>query len=114
MFSKCSGLTKTPTIAAKVTAQYCFQRMFNECTALTDGGVIRAETLAIKCYMSMFDGCSSLNYVKCMAKDISAEMCVSGWLSGVATTGTFVTPAATGWSSGSSGIPSGWSRVNAE
>lgn len=72
------------------------------------------EGLAVKCYMNMFDGCSSLNYVKCLAKDISADMCVSGWLSGVAATGTFVTPSTTGWSTGVSGIPSGWSRVNEE
>ncbi|MBP5229989.1 MAG: hypothetical protein J6Z32_07630 [Bacteroidales bacterium] len=61
--------------------------------------------------MNMFDGCSSLNYVKCMAKDISATQSTYQWLSGVSGSGTFVTPAATGWSTGVSGIPSGWSRV---
>jgi hypothetical protein len=63
----------------------------------------------------MFYGCTSLNYVKCLATDISADYCTTGWLSGVAATGTFVKAAATnGWPVGAdesenvNGIPEGW------
>ena len=63
----------------------------------------------------MFSGCIKLNYVKCLATDISANSCVRDWLKGVAASGTFVKASGmTGWSSGESGIPAGWTIKNAE
>ena len=57
----------------------------------------------------MFSGCSSLNYIKCLATDISATDCTGNWVSGVASTGTFVKNASmTSWTEGTSGIPNGW------
>jgi hypothetical protein len=57
----------------------------------------------------MFLGCSNLNYIKMMATDISATVCMDLWVSGVASSGIFVkNPAATWTKTGSSGIPSGW------
>ncbi len=57
----------------------------------------------------MFLGCTNLNSVTCLATNISASSCTTDWLSGVAATGTFTKAASmTSWSSGASGIPSGW------
>ena len=71
-----------------------------------------ATVLADYCYRNMFYGCTNLNSVKCLATDISADGCTTGWLNGVASTGTFTTPSTTNWSTGGSGIPSGWTRKN--
>jgi hypothetical protein len=61
----------------------------------------------------MFDGCSKLNYIKMLATNISAGSCLSSWVSGVASTGTFVkNPAMTSLPTGSSGIPKGWTVYN--
>jgi hypothetical protein len=69
--------------------------------------------LAQGCYGYMFYGCSNLNYIKCLATDISATSCTSGWLSNVSYSGNFETPSTTNWTTGVNGIPSGWTRVNA-
>ena len=58
----------------------------------------------------MFKGCRALNYVKCLATDISASSCVTGWLGNVQPTGDFYTPAATNWLRNEDGIPTGWTR----
>jgi hypothetical protein len=61
----------------------------------------------------MFSGCSELNYIKMLATDISASGCLSNWVYNVSSTGTFVkNPAMTSLSTGTSGIPSGWTVVD--
>ena len=61
----------------------------------------------------MFYGCSNLNHIKMLATDISATDCLSDWVSGVASTGTFVkNPNMTSLPTGNNGIPSGWTVVN--
>jgi hypothetical protein len=82
--------------------------MFRGCTSLTTAPSLPATTLADYCYDGMFSGCTNLNYIKCLATDISANSCTFGWVSGVASSGTFVTPSTTAWSTGTSGIPTGW------
>ena len=59
----------------------------------------------------MFQYCSKLNYVKCLATDITATNALNNWLSGVASTGTFVKHYGVGYQTGASGIPSGWNVV---
>lgn len=66
----------------------------------------------------MFQGCSSLNNVTCLATNISASNCTTDWLSGVASSGTFIKASGMvvgegGWTPNSaSGIPSGWTVQN--
>ena len=65
----------------------------------------------------MFKVCSNLSTVACLATDISADGCTSTWLQGAgtnATTKTFTTPSTTTWSNNESGIPSGWTRLDAD
>ena len=83
--------------------------MFDGCTSLTYAPLLPATTLQTHCYGRMFLGCSSLNYVECLATDISANYCVLDWLSGVSATGTFVkADGMESWTTGTSGIPEGW------
>ena len=68
-----------------------------------------ANALANSCYSGMFQNCSSLNDIKCLATNISATDCTWNWVSGVASTGTFVKAAdMTGWTTGTNGIPVNW------
>ena len=95
-------------LPATTLSTYCYNEMFRYAT-LTKSPELKADTLANGCYQSMFEGCGSLASVTCLATDINASNCTRGWLSGVATSGTFTKAAGMeDWGSGDSGIPSGW------
>ena len=139
MFFGCTGLTTAPNLPAKTAAEYCYYYMFEDCTALATAPVLSATTMASHCYYAMFKGCTSLttapdlpattlasycyanmflnctklNSVTCLATNISASQCTNRWLNGVAATGTFTKAASmTGWTTGSNGIPTGWTVNN--
>ena len=116
MFYKCTSLTTAPELPATTLANYCYEYMFSGCTNLTTApSVLPATTLAVGCYLGMFNGCTRLNSIKCLATNISARDSTKNWVSGVAASGTFTKAASmTSWSSGYSGIPSGWSVVDAQ
>ena len=109
MFSNCTSLTTAPELHATTLASYCYRYMFKDCTSLTSAPELLATKLTTYCYSYMFRGCKKLNYIKMLATDISANSCLSNWVSGVASSGTFVKNAAmTSLPSGVSGIPNGW------
>lgn len=83
--------------------------MFDGCSSLEASPILPATTLQNYCYYQMFDGCSSLSEVTCLATDISAPDCTTGWLNNVAASGTFYkNEDMTSWTTGVDGIPSGW------
>lgn len=111
MFSHCTSLTKAPKLPATTLANSCYQYMFFGCTSLTQAPELPATTLADYCYYNMFYDCSSLNYIRCLATDtFPAGMCTYDWLYNASATGDFYTPSSTNWTSGNSGIPTGWTR----
>ena len=112
MFRGCTSLTKAPDLYATTLADGCYGNMFQGCTSLTKAPDLNATTLTTQCYSGMFIGCSNLSYIKCLATDISAADCTSYWTNGVAANGTFVKDANTAWTTGVSGIPSGWTVQN--
>ena len=113
MFIGCTSLTKAPNIpVTAVTGQYAMQQMFRGCASLTTAPDLLTETLQVGQYAGMFSGCTNLNYIKCIASNASSVNCTSDWTPGVASNGTFVKKTGTTWSSGKSGIPSGWTVVN--
>lgn len=115
MFSSCTSLTTAPELPATELAEHCYLYMFANCTSLTTAPELPATVLADYCYHSMFSQCSSLNYIKCSATNISALDCTYHWVYGVSSKGTFIKhPDMTRWSTGTSGIPSGWDVVDAE
>jgi hypothetical protein len=62
----------------------------------------------------MFFNCTNLNYIKMLATNVSAKKCLENWVKNVASSGTFVNnPAMTSLPTGDSGIPEGWTVVNA-
>ena len=114
MFNGCTSLTTAPELPATTLASYCYKNMFQNCTSLTKAPELPATTLAGNCYSYMFQGCTSLNYVKCLATNISASNCTYDWVYNVASTGTFVKASSmTSWTTGTSGIPTGWTVQDA-
>jgi hypothetical protein len=114
MFYGCSSLTTAPELPATTLANNCYRDMFYTCSSLTTAPELPATTLVSYCYNRMFNGCTNLNYVKCLATDISASACTTGWLNAVASTGTFVKDASmSSWTTGVDGIPSGWTVQDA-
>ena len=113
MFVRCTSLTTTPELPATTLAQECYAGMFAQCTSLITVTELPATTLTNMCYYDMFSDCTSLNYVKCLATDISANCCTWYWLNNVAANGTFVKSPNASWSTGISGIPTGWIVVDA-
>lgn len=100
-------------LPATTLAQSCYASMFLNCTSITTAPILPAATLALECYQAMFRGCTSLNSITCLATDISASNCRNGWVNGVAASGTFTKAASmSSWTSGTSGIPSGWTVVD--
>lgn len=114
MFYGCTGLTTAPTLPATTLAASCYYRMFYKCTKLTKAPELLATTLSGSCYYGMFQSCSNLNYIKMLATYMPTPGCLYNWVSGVSSTGKFVkNPAMTSLPTGTSGIPSGWTVVNA-
>ena len=111
MFSWCTMLTKAPQLPATTLAKGVYWYMFEKC-AITEAPELLAEHLVAECYGNMFTGCTSLNYIKCMAIDgFSTTNCKQNWVSGVASSGTFVKDsgvAVSTWTRGASGIPTNW------
>ena len=101
-------------LPATTLSEGCYKDMFYG-TALQSAPELPATTLAQYCYSGMFNGCTILGKVKCLATDISASDCTTDWLNGVSATGTFIKASSmTDWTTGTSGIPSGWTTVNAQ
>ena len=120
MFSNCTSLTAAPALPATdingSAGEACYRNMFKDCISLTTapdlpGNIIGFANL---CYSGMFSGCTNLQYIKCLTLGIgSATSPTFEWVSGVASTGTFVKhPNATWWETGISGIPEGWTVVD--
>ena len=140
MFQNCTSLVTAPSINISSTCNYGFSGMFKGCTSLVNPPELKAKYLSTGCYSSMFEGCTSLrsapelsatwvdkhyayknmfkgctylNYVKCLASSIYYSDATEDWLQGVSPTGTFVKDPGRTWSTGDSGVPSGWTVVDA-
>ena len=109
MFSGCTSLVNAPTLPATILADSCYDAMFGGCTNLVNAPVLPATTLAIGCYYQMFNGCTKLNYIKAMFTTTPGRIYTYNWVSGVASTGTFVKNSAARWDvTGVNGIPEEW------
>lgn len=109
MFRECTSLTAVPELPATTLANYCYTGMFYGCTSLTTAPELLATILTSGCYNGMFQNCSSLKKIACLATDITAFDCTSNWVDGVYAIGDFYKAASmSSWTTGTSGIPSGW------
>ena len=109
MFRGCTNLVNAPELSATTLADSCYNNMFRGCTSLTTAPELPITTLASGCYNYMFSGCTSLNYIKAMFTTTPGSNYTNKWVSGVASSGTFVKNAAASWDvTGVNGIPTGW------
>jgi uncharacterized protein YccT (UPF0319 family) len=109
MFFGCRSLTTAPELPATILAKYCYWDMFDRCSSLVTAPDLPATVLVYGCYSQMFLECKSLNYIKCLSTDLSSTDYTGAWVKNVSSTGTFVKhPNLNNWSTGTSGIPSGW------
>lgn len=112
MFYGCTNLLYAPKALSIETFRGGYEcvYMFQGCTSLVNAPELLGIKLYGYVYQNMFYGCTSLNTIRCHAK-FTAQNATQGWLNGVATSGTFYGHSEYGWSSGVSGIPSGWTFV---
>ena len=113
-YQGCNRLvTGTDIQATSVASAGCYYT-YRGCTSLMKApdisSVISVEKQG---FYAMFYDCSSLNYVKCLASsfykdDTASNAATYVWLSGVASTGTFIQSSGVTWPRGASGIPTGW------
>ena len=110
MFRGCEGLTTAPELPATMLASDCYSGMFSGCKGLTTAPELPASTLADWCYCDMFEDCNNLNYIKMLAKDISARNALKDWVNCVASTGIFVKDFDATWDVGGDNgvVPQGW------
>lgn len=109
MFMGCTSLETTPELPATTMVTNCYRRMFENCLALTTAPELPATTLVSACYTQMFKGCSHLNYIKAMFTTTPSNTYTKDWVSGVASTGTFVKNASATWTTtGINAVPTGW------
>ena len=117
MFSWCTKLTTPPALPATTLSQGCYWYMFEKCS-ITTAPELNAPTLVRECYGGMFNNCANLNYIKCLASSgLNVTSGTSVWVTGVASSGTFVknhntttgsSAASTVWTKGNNGIPTNW------
>ena len=107
MFKNCTSLVNAPELPATNLGTGCYVEMFDGCTSLVNAPELPATTLSQYCYQYMFRSCKNIKSIKCRAK-VTARNATYQWLYGVKTAGTLYGHSEYGWSSGESGIPSGW------
>ena len=117
MFEGCTSLTTAPELPATTLDGRCYRYMFKGCTSLTTAPELPATSLASECYTYMFEDCEKLNYIKILATSWPAntylEDHITGWVTNVAHTGTFVKDINTTYEIDSdSGVPIGWTVYN--
>jgi uncharacterized protein YjdB len=100
-------------LPATSLGKYCYYNLFNQCYSLTAAPVLPATVLSEGCYQRLFYNCYNLNNIKCLAEtNITTGNC-RDWLAYVSNTGTFTKSPNATWTTGGSGIPSGWTVVDA-
>ena len=101
-------------LQATTLTRGCYKGMFYNCANLQYAPVLPAITLAQECYWYGFSLCTSLTYLKCLAINLTGSNCVNNWLLNASSTGTFVkNPSMNSWPRNVSGIPSGWTVIDA-
>lgn len=111
MFSQCAALVSVPSNYLPITtlADYCYYNMFYQCSLLENAPILPATTLISNCYGYLFYKCPKLNYIKAMFTTTPSNSYTNSWVTGVASSGTFVKNINATWDvTGSNGVPSGW------
>lgn len=116
MFKNCTSLLtppKMPDLDFTSTDDSICREMFYGCTSLTESPILYSSLIPNNGYRQMFAYCPNLSKITCLATEIVNIYSVMGMTLNVAQTGTFYKhPDMNDWSTGSYGIPSGWTVEN--
>lgn len=107
LFAQCYVLENAPALPATTLAEACYRYMFQD-AAITTAPDLLAQTLVKECYEGMFNNCLKLDYIRCLARDISAVSATTAWVTYIKTYGTFVQYVNVPWTTGADGIPTRW------
>lgn len=112
MYQLCPNITSVTVPELTFTNSGRLWGAFWGCAGLTTAEVKIPTNYSIPqyAYRQLFYGCSNLNDVTCLATSFASNT-FNDWLNGVAASGTFTKAAGVTWTSGASGIPSGWTVV---
>ena len=111
MFENCANLLTGPELPATTLNGIApYRYTFRNCSSLVNATELPATTLSAQCYQYMFYGCTNLKTIRCRAK-VTESSATTDWLYGISSSGTFYGHSEYGWSSGVSGITSGWAFV---
>lgn len=118
MFAATRISTAVPKLPAMTLARACYTNMFIGCNTLETAPDLPAPTLVQDCYSGMLymQSGKTLRYIKCLATNLSASGALTNFhhSSNISPTGVFVKyPGATWASGGTSGIPNGWTIIEA-
>lgn len=109
MFCNSLIVTAPRILPAMTLSNNCYAGMFSTCPNLTTAPELPATTLTSNCYRNMFYNCTSLNYIKAMFTTTPSDIYTENWVNGVSSTGTFIKNSAATWTTtGTNGIPTGW------
>ena len=120
LFSWCYDLIIPPKLPATVLSEGCYYNMFGQAAnaypwRLQRAPELPATTLVKDCYREMFVSQNNISSIKCLATSgINTNNSTTSWVSNVAASGTFTKVAGATWPTGTSGIPSGWTVVDAQ
>jgi len=113
LFKNCTALTSAPKLPSTTLSRQCYGDMFYCCTSLLEAPVLPAPILKEGSYQTMFYGCTAMEAINCYAEVIIASNSTFNWLYNVAATGTFTKVGSMrSFTTGTSGIPSGWTVEN--
>ena len=116
LFQNCTKLVDAENLILPATTLNVrtYYRMFKGCTGLINGPKILAPSLSWdECAYEMFSGCTKLSSLTCLATTVYSGN-TTQWLYNVSNTGTFIKAKSAIWSAGSSGIPEGWTVIDAD
>ena len=108
-FSTCNYFVAAPELPMMNLGEYAYNCMFYGCSQLEVAPELPYNNPPTGAYERMFYRCGNLQYIKC---DASNTGMTDEWVREVAGYGIFIQAPGVEWSTGWSGIPSGWDRYD--
>lgn len=113
LYRNCGNLKTASSLPSTTLANSCYRAMFSY-TSIEKSPLLPASIIPTLAYRSMFYASVNLSEIKTYMTDISSHQCIDYWCGGgiISETGDFYCPAELTIPTGSSGIPSGWTRYD--
>ncbi len=113
MYQLSGGFTSVTIPIADTYYYHAFDRFLAGNKSITEAVVKTPESVtASGVFYYLFDDCTNLSKITCLLKSWDSDNQFANWTRGIAATGTFIKHPDATWSTGNSGIPSGWTVKN--